>query len=65
MDEGRHAVERMERQIIGRRIGRERVHLDLIVGHPLLGQGQAGHAGIDAGAVAVENEGSWAILAFR
>ena len=65
MDQGGHAAERMQGEVGRRHVGREGVHLDPLVGHPLLGQGQAGDALIDAVAVAMEDEGHSAILAVR
>ena len=65
MDQGRHPAERMQGQVGGRHVGGERVDLDPVVGHALLGQGQPGDAEIDAVAVTVQDEGHGAILAFR
>jgi len=65
MDQGRHAAERMQGEVGRGHIGRERVHLDLLAGDALLGQGQAGDALIDAVPVAMENESHRAILTAR
>ena len=65
MDQGRHAAEGMQRQIGRPGCRGEGVHLDPVVGHPLLGQGEAGDAEIDAVAIAVQDQGHGAILASR
>ncbi len=56
MDEGRHAAERMEREVVGRDLGREGVHFDPVVSHPLLGQGEAGDSDVDAVAITVQDQ---------
>ena len=57
MDERRDPAERVKREIGLRNLGRERVHLDLVVGHGLLRQDQADDADVDAVAIAMKNEG--------
>jgi hypothetical protein len=65
MDQGRDATERMQGEVRRRDVGGERVDLDPIVGDPLLRQGQAGDAIVDAVAVAMQDERHAAILAFH
>src|SRR2546430_7572269 len=48
---------RSEHQIGRRHIGRERIDLDPVVAHALLGEGQPDDAEIDAVAVTVQHEG--------
>jgi len=45
------------KKVGGRHIGREGVHLDALIGHPLFGQDQPGDAVVDAEAVAVQDQG--------
>ena len=56
MDEGWHAAEGMKREIGGCDVGAKRVHLDLRIGHSLLGQREAGDPDIDTVAITVQDE---------
>ena len=55
--EGGHAAEGMEGEVGGRPVGGEGIDLDLLVGQPLLLEGQTGDPVVDAVAVAVQDEG--------
>ena len=56
VNQGRHPAERMEGEIGRRDVGGERVHFDPLVGHPLLGQGEADDAEVDAVAITVQDQ---------
>jgi hypothetical protein len=46
----------MEGEIVRRHIRGERVHFDPVIGHPLLGQGEAGNPDVDAVAITVQDQ---------
>ena len=56
MNQGRHPAERMQGEIGRRDVGGERVDFDPLVGHRLLGQGEADDAEVDAVAITVQDQ---------
>ena len=65
VDQRRHAAERVQPAIVGRWIGREWIHLDEVVGHAFLGEGEPGRPDVDARAVSMEDDSHAGSLAFR